>query len=164
MKLELKLSNNWLEATWYTEENETKTQVHCEYFSSHPEHIAMLRAKAIEYGTVLDEAIVSELIASYVPPPEPTQEEVVQEAIKNAEHAVQAYINSVVVSRGYDNENSIAKYLVEGNPFYAECKALSLWIGSVWVATHEVQSEVVLTGVLPTIEELMVRLPVFSME
>jgi len=164
MKLELKLSNNWLEATWYIEENESKTQVHCEYFSGHPEHIAMLRAKAIEYETVLDEAIVSELIAGYVPPPEPTQEEVVQEAIKNAEHAVQAYINSVVVSRGYDNENSIAKYLVEGNPFYAECKALSLWIGSVWVATHEVQSEVVLTGVLPTIEELMVRLPVFSME
>jgi len=79
MKLELKLSNKWLEATWYTEENETKAQVHCESFSGHPEHIAMLRAKAIEYETVLDEAIVSELIAGYVPPVLPTEEELLIE-------------------------------------------------------------------------------------
>ena len=61
-------TNKWLEATWYTEENEAKTQVHCESFSGHPEHIAMLRAKALEYGTKLDEAIVKELEDSYEAP------------------------------------------------------------------------------------------------
>jgi len=81
MKLELKLSNKWLEATWYTEENEAKTQVHCEYFSGHPEHIAMLRAKALAYDTELDEAIVSELIAGYVPP---TQTELDAMALEQA--------------------------------------------------------------------------------
>ena len=76
MKLELKLTNDWLEATWYTEADEVKTQVHCESFSGHPEHIAMLRAKALEYGTELDEAIVKELSDSYTPP---TQAELFKE-------------------------------------------------------------------------------------
>jgi len=69
MKLELKLSNKWLEATWkevktitllqQVDENymtdmvlrtsEVETQVHCESFSGHPEHIAMLKAKALDY-------------------------------------------------------------------------------------------------------------------
>ena len=75
MILELKLTNDWLEATWYTEEDEVKTQVHCEYFSGHPEHIAMLRAKASEYGTTLDETLIKECIANFVMPTEPTTEE-----------------------------------------------------------------------------------------
>lgn len=51
MKLEMKLENNWLEATWLEDEN----QIHCESFSGHPEHIAMLEAKVLEFGTSLDE-------------------------------------------------------------------------------------------------------------
>ena len=51
MKLNIKLENNWLEATWIEDE----TQLHCESFSGHKEHIAMLEAKAIEFGTRLDE-------------------------------------------------------------------------------------------------------------
>ena len=61
IKLELKLTDGWLEATWYEEIDEVKTQVHCESFSGHPEHIAMLEAKALEFGTSLDE--YAELIA-----------------------------------------------------------------------------------------------------
>ena len=57
MKVNIKLDNNWLEATWLEDE----TQIHCESFSGHKEHIAMLEAKAIEFGTSLDE--YSELIA-----------------------------------------------------------------------------------------------------
>ena len=51
MKLNIKLENNWLEATWIEDE----IQLHCESFSGHKEHIAMLEAKAIEFGTSLDE-------------------------------------------------------------------------------------------------------------
>ena len=43
---------NWLEATWV---NESDEQVYCESYSGHPEHIQMLRDKAIELGTSLDE-------------------------------------------------------------------------------------------------------------
>lgn len=79
MKLNIKLDNNWLEATWIKEvttindveketevdgklvteivkeESVTTEQLHCESFSGHPEHIAMLEAKAVEFGTSLDE-------------------------------------------------------------------------------------------------------------
>lgn len=57
MKLNIKLENNWLEATWIEDE----IQIHCESFSGHPKHIAMLEAKALEFGTSLEEYV--ELIA-----------------------------------------------------------------------------------------------------
>ena len=82
MKLELKLTNDWLEATWYDEtitvdketqgESVVKTQIHCESFSGHPEHIAMLEAKALEFGTSLDEfeGLIAQVKESFVMPTE----------------------------------------------------------------------------------------------
>ena len=55
--INIKLDNNWLEATWIKNE----IQIHCESFSGHKEHIVMLEAKALEFGTSLDE--YTELIA-----------------------------------------------------------------------------------------------------
>ena len=101
MKLELKLTNDWLEATWYNEEvtiNEetkeetvTKTQVHCESFSGHKEHIAMLRSKAKEFGTKLDEALISECMANFKMP---TDEELLVEANKAKVQEARAYLIS----------------------------------------------------------------------
>ena len=51
IKLNITIDKDWLEATWTKDE----TQIHCESFSGHKEHIAMLRAKALEFGTSLDE-------------------------------------------------------------------------------------------------------------
>lgn len=51
MKLNIILENNWLEATWLDDE----IQIHCESFSGHKEHIALLRAKAKEFNTSLKE-------------------------------------------------------------------------------------------------------------
>ena len=70
---------NWLEATWVEEivtqvegeEDRVATeQVHCESFSGHREHIAMLRAKATEFGTSLDEyeAVIAECESKFVYP------------------------------------------------------------------------------------------------
>ena len=66
MKLILKLENNWLEATWY----ENGIQIHCETFSGHKEHIAMLEAKALEFGTSLDEfeGLIAQVKESFVMP------------------------------------------------------------------------------------------------
>ena len=85
IKLNITIDKDWLEATWTKEvttinevEKETEVdgeltkeivqeesviteQLHCESFSGHPEHIAMLEAKALEFGTSLDE--YAELIA-----------------------------------------------------------------------------------------------------
>lgn len=79
IKLNITIEKDWLEATWTKEvttindiEKETEVdgelikeivqeesvaseQLHCESFSGHPEHIAMLEAKALEFGTSLDE-------------------------------------------------------------------------------------------------------------
>jgi len=113
MKLELKLSNKWLEATWYTEENEAKTQVHCESFSGHPEHIVMLRARITEYAvdtTADDEATISELIASYVPP---TQAELDEEAKKAKLQEAYAYLASTdfKMTLDYDKDTTEIKVL-----------------------------------------------------
>jgi hypothetical protein len=51
IKLNITIDKDWLEATW----KENEKQLHCESFSGHPEHIAMLEAKALEFGTSLDE-------------------------------------------------------------------------------------------------------------
>ena len=91
MKLELKLTNDWLEATWYTEVDEVKTQVHCESFSGHREHIAMLRARALEFGTELDEALIKECIANFK---YPTEEELLVEANKAKVQEARAYLIS----------------------------------------------------------------------
>lgn len=77
------------------------------------------------------------------------------------EEAVQRHITSVCVERGYDNENSIAKYLVEGNRFYTEARALSLWIGEVWARLVEVSSELTVDS---TPESVIALLPVFVLE
>ena len=81
-------------------------------------------------------------------------------AKKILEEAIQSHIVSTVKSKGYDSENSIAKYLVSGNPFYTECKALSLWIGAVWVKANAVMADVLNgTTAEPTNEELIAMLP-----
>ena len=66
MKLEMKLENNWLEATW----KENGMQVHCESFSGHKEHITMLRAKAKEFNTSLKEfeSLIKQCEDSFVYP------------------------------------------------------------------------------------------------
>lgn len=91
MKLELKLTNDWLEATWYEEVDEVKTQVHCESYSGHPEHIAMLRAKALEFGTSLDEFedLIIQAEQAYTPP---TQEELDKALVIQKVQEYKAYL------------------------------------------------------------------------
>jgi len=60
---------------------------------------------------------------------------------KEYQELIQKHIDSVVSSLGYDDSNSIAKYLIQENVFYDECKAISLWIGSVWAEAIRLQNE-----------------------
>ena len=88
------------------------------------------------------------------------QEEIIATTVKAMEEAIETHINTTVKAKGYNSQDSIAKYLVSGNPFYAECTLISLWIGSVWVYSHQVQADVMAgTRVMPTIEELIAELP-----
>ena len=94
IKLNITIDKDWLEATWIKEETTisdvekevgvdgeltkkivqeesvTTEQVHCESFSGHPEHIAMLEAKALEFRTSLDEyaELIAQVKESFVMP------------------------------------------------------------------------------------------------
>ena len=68
---------NWLEATWIEEittqvegeeDRVETTQVWCESYSGHPEHISMLRNKALEFGTSLDEYedLIAECTSNFI--------------------------------------------------------------------------------------------------
>lgn len=75
---------NWLEATWVEEvitinevegeevESKETTQLWCESYSGHPEHISMLRAKALEFETSLEdyEGLIAECEKNFIAPTE----------------------------------------------------------------------------------------------
>lgn len=88
MKLNIILENNWLEATWI----ENETQTHCESFSGHKEHITMLRAKAKEFNTPLDEFedLIKQCQDSFS---YPTDEEIAKEDLINKIAEAKAYLD-----------------------------------------------------------------------
>lgn len=89
------------------------------------------------------------------------QEETIAAIIKAMEQSIESHINETVKARGYNSQDSIAKYLVAGNPFYTESTAISLWIGNVWVYAYQVQADVVAgSRDMPTLEVLIAELPV----
>ena len=102
MKLELKLTNDWLEATWKDEDK----QVHCESFSGHPEHIAMLRAKALEFGTELDEAMIAECVANFKMP---TAEEIALELLRTKIAEARAYLASTDFKMTSDYDEDVTE-------------------------------------------------------
>jgi hypothetical protein len=89
MELNIILDNNWLEATWLEDE----IQIHCESFSGHKEHIDMLRAKALEFETSLEdyEDLIAECEDSFI---YPTDEEIAKEEVINKIAEAKAYLLS----------------------------------------------------------------------
>lgn len=84
-----------------------------------------------------------------------------QDTAKALENEVSNHIKSKCIELGYDDENSIAKYLVQGNPFYDECTAISLWIGNVWTTVHTIKNDVEAgTRELPT--DIISELPIYG--
>lgn len=79
---------NWLEAIWVNENDE---QVHCESYSGHSEHIAMLRARAAEYDTELDEykSLIAQAEQAYT---HPTQEELDKALVIQKVQEYKAYL------------------------------------------------------------------------
>ena len=108
IKLNITIDKDWLEATWtkevttinevekevevdgelikeiVQEESVTTEQIWCESFSGHPEHIAMLEAKALEFNTSLKEfePLIKQCEDAFI---YPTDEEIEAEKRKNFE-------------------------------------------------------------------------------
>lgn len=110
-------TNDWLEVTWseeikvtqevevekeidgetvkVLEEQETVTEkvIHCESFSGHPGHIAMLEARAKEFETSLEEykSEIEAVMEAFVMP---SDEEIQAEIQANLIQEAQNYLNS----------------------------------------------------------------------
>lgn len=115
IKLNITIDKDWLEATWtkevttinavekevevdgelvkeiVKEESVTTEQLHCESFSGHKEHIAMLEAKALEFGTSLDEfeGLIKQCKDSFV---YPTEDELAKEELQNKIQEANGYL------------------------------------------------------------------------
>ena len=107
IKLNITIDKDWLEATWTKEvttindvekdgelvqkESVTTEQIHCESFSGHKEHIAMLGAKALEFGTSLDEfeGLIKQCKDSFV---YPTEDELAKEELQNKIQEANGYL------------------------------------------------------------------------
>lgn len=89
MKINIKLENSWLEATWIDNE----TQIHCESFSGHKEHITLLRAKAKEFSTSLKEfeSLIKQCEDSFI---YPTDKEIAKEELSYKVTEAKAYLSS----------------------------------------------------------------------
>ena len=117
VKLNITINKDWLEATWtkevttinevekevevagelikeiVQEESVTTEQIHCESFSGHPEHIAMLEAKALEFGTSLDEyaGLIAQAKEAFVMP---TAEELLAYELDQKIQEAKVYLSS----------------------------------------------------------------------
>ena len=104
--LTLTLDNtNWLEATWVEEvitinevegekvESKEVNQLWCESYSGHPEHISMLRAKALEFETSLEdyEDLIAECEKNFIAP---TEEEIQAEITLHLVNEAKNYLAS----------------------------------------------------------------------
>lgn len=84
------------------------------------------------------------------------------ETLSNAEKIIKNHINNTVVSLGYNTEDSIAKYLVEGNKYYTECKAISIWIGLVWTEFYNIINDLIGNNIYFTDKELIDLMPTLA--
>ena len=115
IKLNITIDKDWIEATWtkevttinevekevevdgelvkeiVREESVITEQIHCESFSGHKEHIAMLEAKALEFGTSLDEfeGLIKQCKDSFI---YPTEDELAKEELQNKIQEANEYL------------------------------------------------------------------------
>jgi len=162
-------TSGWLEATWVERiqvpatESEpgttTETQVWCQ--SYHPTQIDMLRAKAAEYGTPLDEyePMLAEWVASYEPPEPvvPTPEQMIAAVTQ----AVQERLDAFARTRAYDGILSAATYAASAVPkFAAEGQYAVQARDASWAACYQIMADVQSgTRAMPSVEDVLAELP-----
>ena len=78
----------------------------------------------------------------------------------NVTQAIQQILDEEAQSRGYDNINSIGKYIGYDNAFRAECEALGAWAAGCWAKTYEIMADWQAGNIsLPTEAEVVAALP-----
>ena len=127
IKLNITIDKDWLEATWakeittindvekddeiVQEESVTTEQLWCESFSGHLEHIAMLEAKALEFGTSLDEyaELIVQAKESFVMP---TAEELLAHELDQKIQEAKMYLAQTDWVKDYKLRNDLGLELI----------------------------------------------------
>lgn len=148
-------TTGWLEVTWIerTQAAGTETQVWCQ--SYHPTQIDMLRTKAAEYGTPLDEyePMLAEWVASYEPPvvtPEQKRAE-----LTNAVTALRweketgglTLTNGITVGTGTEDQNRITTVIANAQlagVTTVDFKAQSGWVTLQLTEVHALAAAIAL--------------------
>jgi hypothetical protein len=88
-------------------------------------------------------------------PPTPEQ------LLKAIEQAIEKHMDEVAQSKRYDNRDSCRLYAGYTNPFRAEATAFGQWVSACWVASNQVQADI-MNGLrtIPTPEEAVAELPI----
>ena len=86
----------------------------------------------------------------------PTNTELVEQAKVQIENAIQNMLDNEAKSRGYDNINSIAKYLRPSSQFYNEAILLLDWCDACWTKAYEIQAT---ATTIPTGDEVLAQMP-----
>jgi hypothetical protein len=102
--------------------------------------------------------------------PDPTPEELAaakvketEEIVKRLTNAVQAHMEDVARSKGYDNLMSACSYAAVANAFQAESQKFIEWRANCWMVCHHVLAEAEAGNIaVPSEQELVAMLPVFS--
>ena len=135
IKLNITIDKDWLEATWtkevttinevekevevdgelvkeiVKEESVIPEQIHCESFSGHKEHIVMLEAKALEFGTSLDEfeGLIKQCKDSFV---YPTEDELAKEELQNKIQEANQYLSQTDWVNSYKIRHDLGLELI----------------------------------------------------
>ena len=88
-----------------------------------------------------------------------TEEMVVEVSIGALKSSIQKYIDSTAKRLGYDEINSIAKYMGYDNPYRAEAEALGLWTSNTWAYIEAELAKVMSGGrSMPSTDEALAEL------
>lgn len=84
--------------------------------------------------------------------------------IESLNRKINSNLNNVSVLLEYDNIDSIAKYIGYDNEYREQAEALGKWCALCWKTAGEIREELKTIETLPTIEELILRLPEYPGE
>lgn len=82
-----------------------------------------------------------------------------QQKISHIEQAIQRRLDDRARLSGYDNINSIGKYLGYPNAYKAECEMLGAWLADTWVSATQILTAWQEGGEEPSTQDVLNALP-----
>jgi len=93
---------------------------------------------------------------------ESTQKEL-EDYKKSVNSKIQILLNRQALALGYDNINSIGKYIGYDNPYREQAESLGSWAANVWATAEQIEADVKAGNRdMPTVDEVLAELPSYG--